>query len=112
MTHCDNRYCESEAVKAVPVSVGSYGDETRNYCTACETAYSIGAQHATYRAAFRFAEALGAVIEIPRHGLLATIEDAQPTMELVIDSDDVNDRRSDAQEDIDREETGDNENNE
>ncbi len=47
MRHCENEYCENEAVKAVPVSVKGPGDETRWLCRPCATAYEMGVQHGT-----------------------------------------------------------------
>jgi hypothetical protein len=43
--YCDNQFCESEAIKTVPVSVQRSGDSKRSFCGACYEAYVIGVQH-------------------------------------------------------------------
>ena len=44
-TYCQNTFCETEAVKEVPVSVKEPSDETRALCAACNEAYTWGVQH-------------------------------------------------------------------
>ena len=98
MPYCDNQFCEADAVKAVPVSGNSYGDDTRNYCPACENAYTSGAQHATYRTAFRFADAIAEVME------MNLIEDILPRLALFEDSDNVREKALTAWRDAERKE--------
>jgi hypothetical protein len=43
--YCENPLCENSSVKEVPVSVRKPGDQKRALCSACEEAYSWGAQH-------------------------------------------------------------------
>ena len=50
--YCENYICDCDAVKTVPVSEAKYGDATRDFCAACDEAYTIGVQHGK----FRFAE--------------------------------------------------------
>jgi transcription elongation factor Elf1 len=49
--HCQNPWCENEAVKEVPVSVNKASDEMRSVCAACEAVYSWGVQHGLQNAA-------------------------------------------------------------
>ena len=44
-TFCDNKYCETEAVEEVPVSVNRAGDQKRSLCATCFEAYTWGVQH-------------------------------------------------------------------
>ena len=50
MKFCQNQYCDNPAVKRVPVSENRPSDSTRNFCVACEEAYSIGVQHGEMKA--------------------------------------------------------------
>jgi hypothetical protein len=43
--YCQNRLCESKAVKKVPVSVKTGFDQTRALCASCEEVYTWGVQH-------------------------------------------------------------------
>ncbi len=43
--HCENTYCETEAVYEIPVSVDTPSDEVRSLCTTCFEAYTWGVQH-------------------------------------------------------------------
>ena len=42
---CQNSLCENKAVKEVPISQESPGDQVRSLCTACEEVYTWGVQH-------------------------------------------------------------------
>ena len=44
-TYCENTYCETPAVKEVPVSVHRAGDQKRSLCATCFEAYTWGVQH-------------------------------------------------------------------
>jgi len=44
-TFCQNPYCETRAVKEVPVSVNKPSDQVRAVCATCEEAYTWGVQH-------------------------------------------------------------------
>lgn len=82
---CDSQFCENDAETIVPVSVASYGDQTRNLCTSCEEMYSIGAQHGTYRSTFKIAEALtdliGSVTLVPGLDMFSEADDVLDQME-------------------------------
>jgi len=43
--YCQNTYCETPAVKEVPVSVHQPGDQKRSLCATCLEAYTWGVQH-------------------------------------------------------------------
>lgn len=42
---CENTYCETRAVKEVPVSVRKPLDQTRSLCATCAEVYTWGVQH-------------------------------------------------------------------
>ena len=44
-TFCQNPYCETRAVREVPVSVNKPSDQVRAVCATCEEAYTWGVQH-------------------------------------------------------------------
>jgi len=44
-TYCQNTFCETPAVKEVPVSVNEPSDEVRALCATCNEAYTWGVQH-------------------------------------------------------------------
>lgn len=44
-TYCKNPFCETRAVREVPVSVNKPSDQVRAVCATCEEAYTWGVQH-------------------------------------------------------------------
>ena len=46
--YCQNRLCENEATKTVPVSVDKPADQKRALCAACEEVYTWGVQHGCF----------------------------------------------------------------
>ena len=43
--YCENPFCETRAVKEVPVSVDGPDDQVRALCATCEEVYTWGVQH-------------------------------------------------------------------